>query len=298
MKVVIPMAGKGERFKQYFVPKPLIEVDSRYMIEYIIDCFPIDTEFIFICFEEHLLDTGMKRVLMELRSNAIIVSVKDTKGPAHTASNALEYIGDDEQVFVSYCDFIQIWNYRDFLDNVREKNADGAIMNFIGFHPAFLQETLYAYSKVKDGFVTKIQEKERFSDDKMGDYASTGMFYYRSGKIFKDYIQRLVSNDDLRINGEYYISTSFSMMIEDKLKIMNHEIGEFICLGTPRDYELYRFWSDFFRRYLSSSHKYDIQKKMVFQIDEMVPVAFTASGNEFLYWQNYFDRCLVHPYQK
>ena len=56
MQIVIPMSGFGERFRQagYDVPKPLIEVNGKCIIEYIIDMFPGETDFIFICNREHL----------------------------------------------------------------------------------------------------------------------------------------------------------------------------------------------------------------------------------------------------
>ena len=42
MQIVIPMSGFGERFRSvgYKVPKPLIEVDGKTIIEHIIDMFP------------------------------------------------------------------------------------------------------------------------------------------------------------------------------------------------------------------------------------------------------------------
>jgi len=51
MKVIIPMSGIGNRFLNagYTEPKPLIEVDGSPMIYHVIDLFPGETDFIFIC---------------------------------------------------------------------------------------------------------------------------------------------------------------------------------------------------------------------------------------------------------
>ena len=51
MQIVIPMSGFGERFRRagYTVPKPLIKIDGKPIIEHVIDMFPGETNFIFIC---------------------------------------------------------------------------------------------------------------------------------------------------------------------------------------------------------------------------------------------------------
>ncbi|SVE52845.1 uncharacterized protein METZ01_LOCUS505699, partial [marine metagenome] len=51
MQIVIPMSGFGERFRRagYSVPKPLIEVDGKPIIQYVIEMFPGEENFIFIC---------------------------------------------------------------------------------------------------------------------------------------------------------------------------------------------------------------------------------------------------------
>ena len=42
MQIIIPMSGFGERFRAagYNVPKPLIEVNGKCIIQYIVEMFP------------------------------------------------------------------------------------------------------------------------------------------------------------------------------------------------------------------------------------------------------------------
>ena len=52
MKVVVPMAGFGDRFINagYEEPKPLIKANGKRLIGHIVDMFDIEKdEFIFIC---------------------------------------------------------------------------------------------------------------------------------------------------------------------------------------------------------------------------------------------------------
>ncbi len=248
-KVVIPMAGKSKRFGGFLSPKPLIEIDGKPMIEHVVDYFPRNTKFIFICLDEHLKSTPMKQVLERVAPDGIIISVpeKMLRGPAYTCLAAFEHVDDDEPLFINYCDLIQQWDEKEFLKKIDQKKPDGAIVTFKGFHPASLGDTHYCYLKVnKKGYVTDLKEKQSFTDNRMEEPASTGTYYFASGKLFKKYVKKLVSDDRNAVNGEFYMSLPYLLMLKDKLKILSFDVEKFICLGTPRDYGLYRFWSEFF----------------------------------------------------
>ncbi len=213
-----------------------------------------------MCNEEHLANTNLKNVLLKVEPGCKIVGVSEDmlQGPAYSSTKAFELIDDDEEVIVNYCDFIQSWDYNDFMKEVKEKKPDGAIPSFVGFHSSSLGNTYYAYMKVnKDNYIAEISEKKSFSEDKTKDFASTGTYYFSSGKLFKEYVKKLVSNPDNAVNGEFYMSLPFILMIKDGLKVLNYEVEKFICLGTPRDYELYKFWSEFFLQYAPNFITFD-----------------------------------------
>ena len=58
LNIVIPMAGRGSRFADagYKMPKPLIDIHGRPMIEYVTNNIRPNCEhrFIYICQQEHL----------------------------------------------------------------------------------------------------------------------------------------------------------------------------------------------------------------------------------------------------
>jgi NDP-sugar pyrophosphorylase family protein len=251
MKIIIPMAGHGKRYNDvaFHGPKPLIEIDGRPMIEHVVNNFDPDDEFIFICHKDHLATTRLKKVLSKLAKNYQILALNDEQiagGPVYSASHAFPLIRDDEEVMVNYCDFILEWEYQDFLRTVHSHDAAGVMVSFIGFHPASLGDTNYCYMKVNDqGFITHVQEKQSYSNDRKKDYASTGTYYFRSGKLMKYYFKKLIDKK-IQVNGEAYASLPYILMLEDQLQIKNYQVKKFICLGTPRDYESYKFWSEFF----------------------------------------------------
>ena len=249
MKVIIPMSGIGNRFLNagYTEPKPLIQVDGSPMIYHVIDLFPGETDFIFICNEEHLEKTPMRELLLQKVPDATIVSVpmKGRKGPVHAVSFIFDTLSDDEEVIVSYCDYGTQWRYRDFLKEMRSKEADGGIASYIGFHPHMLGSDNYAFMKHTDLWVTDIQEKKPFTTDKMSEYASNGTYYFRSGALVKKYFQMLMDLD-MNLNGEYYVSLVYKLMVQDSLKVRIFEIQKMLQWGTPNDLEIYKTWSQFF----------------------------------------------------
>jgi len=60
MQIVIPMSGFGERFRKagYTAPKPLIEIDGKPIIAHVIELFPGESDFIFICNQDHLRESS------------------------------------------------------------------------------------------------------------------------------------------------------------------------------------------------------------------------------------------------
>ena len=69
MQIIVPMSGFGERFRRagYALPKPLIEIDGKPIVAHVINMFPGESDFIFICNQEHLNEPAyrMEAILKE-----------------------------------------------------------------------------------------------------------------------------------------------------------------------------------------------------------------------------------------
>jgi len=97
MQIVIPMSGFGERFRAagYVVPKPLIKVDGKPIIQHVVEMFSHEDDFIFICNEDHLLNPEykMEEVLQGITPNSSIISIQSHKlGPVYAVMQALDEI--------------------------------------------------------------------------------------------------------------------------------------------------------------------------------------------------------------
>jgi NDP-sugar pyrophosphorylase family protein len=263
MQIIIPMSGIGKRFVEagYKDPKPLIEVDGIPIIQHVVNLFPNENNISFICNDTHLKTTNMKSILNSFCPEGKIyeVPIEGRQGPVHAVSLIFEHINDDEEVIVSYCDYGTDWDYEDFLKDTRSRNADGAIACYKGFHPHMLGIDNYAFLKEthpESRWMNKIQEKQPFTDNRMEEYASNGTYYFKSGKIMKTYFQKMM-NSKQTVNGEYYVSMAYNLLVDDHLKVSIFEINHMLQWGTPYDLEIYNNWSKYFKHIINHQEDYE-----------------------------------------
>ena len=248
IQLIIPMSGIGKRFIDagYEETKSLIDVDGYPIIKHVVDLFPGVKDVIFICNDIHLKQTNMRKVLNDISPNCRIFEVaNNTKGPINAIHQIFDFIDDNKQTIVSYCDYGTYWNFENFISYVNEKNLDGAIPCYTGFHPHMLGSDNYAFCKENNMELIQIKEKEPFTDNKMNEYASNGTYYFKSGNLLKEYSQKLIDLD-ININGEYYVSLLYNLLVNDGLKVGIFEIENMLQWGTPYDLENYKGWSKYF----------------------------------------------------
>ena len=249
VQVIIPMSGKGQRFIDYgyIDPKPLINIDGMPIIQHVVNMFKGETDFTFIINKTHAKETNMIAILKSIVNNCKIVEIDEHKnGPVYAVSLINNLIDDDKEVIVSYCDYGTEWNYNNFLKENREKNVDGAIPCYKGFHPHMLGSDNYAFVREKDNDILEIKEKQPFTDDKMNEYASNGCYYFKNGAILKKYFNEMLSDSKYRTNGEFYVSMIYNFLVRDGLKVNIFEIQKMLQWGTPYDLEFYKSWSNYF----------------------------------------------------
>ena len=255
MQIIIPMSGYGERFRRagYPIPKPLIEINGRPIIAHVVEMFPGESEFLFICNQDHLDHPGyrMEEIIRGCCPTGRIVGIAPHKlGPVHAVLQVERMIDRERPVLVNYCDFSCYWDWHHFREFVAVTACAGAIPAYEGFHPHSLGSTNYAYLREKEGWVLDIQEKQPFTDDRMQEYASSGCYYFVSGKIMSEAFRAAVDSGR-QVGGEYYVSLAYQHLLAMKLPVAVYPLQHFMQWGTPEDLAEYEGWSDAFRRLLS-----------------------------------------------
>ena len=249
-QIVIPMSGFGERFRRagYTLPKPLIPVDGRPIIGHVIDLFPGETDFIFICNQDHLAhpDYRMAETLRALCPTGRIVPIQAHRlGPVHAVMHAAPLLDPARPVVVNYCDFSCFWDWRHFADFVQASGCDGAIPAYRGFHPHCLGPTSYAYMREQGGWVSEIQEKRAYTDTPMNEFASSGTYYFASAARMLDAFAEM-KRQDLSLNGEFYVSLAYKPLLQQGAAVAVYELQHFLQWGTPEDLREYEHWSHAF----------------------------------------------------
>lgn len=257
MKIIIPMTGYGSRFAAagYKELKPFIRVQGKPIIEWIVSgMYPGETDLLFVCRKEHL-DTinGFREELERIAPHCSIFAIDDwvKKGPVFDVLRASEAIDDHEPCIVNYCDFYMDWDHQAFIKEASERQCDGSVPCYTGFHPHLLiRKNLYASCRVdENNDLIEIREKYSFEADKTKALHSPGVYYFKSGALMKKYCGKLVESG-ITINGEYYMSLPYNFMVEDGLKVwVPANVRSFCQWGTPEDMKDYLFWTDSIRRY-------------------------------------------------
>ncbi len=231
INIVIPMAGRGSRFANagYELPKPLIDVHGRHMIEYVVENVRPNEEhrFIFICLQEHLEKYDLEKKLSEISPGCIIVPVDHvTEGAACTVLLAEQYIDNNNAMMIANSDQYVDIDINDYLNSI--KDYDGLIMTMTADDPKW---SFIKYDENK--FVTLLREKEVISDE-----ATVGIYNYKHGSDFVKYAKLMIEKD-IRVNNEYYVAPVYNEMIEDNKKIVYYNIGSendgMYGLGIPDD---------------------------------------------------------------
>ena len=252
MQIIIPMSGFGERFRRagYTVPKPLIEIDGKPIIAHVIDMFPNEHDFLFICNNDHLAnaDYRMEEIIKKCCPTGRIVGIPLHKmGPIHAVRQVEHLIDPNRPVVVNYCDFTCYWDWHHFKQLVAACKCDGAIPAYKGFHPHTLGSTNYAYMREADGWVLDIQEKQPYTDNRMQEYASSGTYYFATGKIMSDAF-RTIMEQNINIGGEFYVSLAYKPLLAAHRPVAVYPLQHFMQWGTPEDVAEYKGWSTAFRQ--------------------------------------------------
>jgi NDP-sugar pyrophosphorylase family protein len=245
MKIIITLSGNSERFTSKGYPiKSLIDIGGKKVIEYVLEMFPDikDEDFIFAVRSDDLSSSPIESEILKLKNSKIYPVPKNSLGPVYSISTFMDNLPDDEEIIVSYCDLTQLWDFHDFLNFCRDTDSDGCLVTHVGFLPHKLYNKSFAFlSTGKNSKVSYVHEKKPMELVRPDEPASNGIYYFKSGKLLKTYFKKLMDGKHA-VNGEYYVTVPYNLMIEDKLNVTYYNANQYVCLGTPVDVECFKCW--------------------------------------------------------
>lgn len=239
--LLVPMAGTGARFieKGYSLPKPLIKVSGKPMIEWVIGNFDPGyiNNYFFVCRREHEEEYLIGTRLKELIGDNVTVFYVDslTEGAACTTLVAESGIDNDVPLLIVNSDQFVVWDFPSFYSYC-EEGFDGVILTFNA------NEAKWSYAKTdSNGNVIEVAEKRPISEK-----ATVGIYFWKMGSEYVKFAKRMVEKN-IRTNGEFYVCPVYNEAIEDGKVIKTFDIVKenMWGLGTPEDLD--RFLDKFIR---------------------------------------------------
>lgn len=230
------MAGLGTRFKNegFDLPKPIIEVNGKTLIEHSVTSLGIEGRYIFVTrkYDDPKDNELLTKKLKEMSPSSIEVQLdKPTRGAVETCLFAKEFINNEEPLIITNCDQITDWNAEEFQEFIDREDLDGVIVTYTSVNPK------NSFAIVENDKVTKLVEKNPVSD-----IALIGLHHWKKGSDFIKSAEKLLSNFEEIGRPECYISESYNYLIEEGKIIKNFHIAvnQYISLGTPYDLKIYQ----------------------------------------------------------
>lgn len=233
LHVIVPLGGRAVRFQErgYTFPKPLIEIGTRSMIEFVLENLapPPPVRFTFICRKEHLSEFYLGDMLRLLAPDCRVISLEqETAGALCSVLLAIDDLRPDEEVLVANGDQYLSTSLTPFYEKCRLPEIDGCILTFTATHPR------WSFVRVdSDGFVQAVAEKRPISKR-----ATVGLYYFRrAGDLLAGAERMLVKG--LTTGGQFFVAPVYNELLLEGKRIATHHVpdGAMQSLGTPEDLE-------------------------------------------------------------
>jgi NDP-sugar pyrophosphorylase family protein len=223
MNIVTPMAGKGRGFQQqYNLPKPLIEINGKTMIQHAVETCNLDGQHIFVINQDHK-KWGVVEHLKSLVPDCKIVETHGSQtGQATAVLFAESYIDNDDYLFIQNCDHRMSW------DGQYDADIDGWLM---------VQERTgpeWSFAKIDDdGWILETAEKKEISN-----LAQVGLFAWKHGKRYVQYCKEMVTLN-LTVNNEFYVCPVYNQGISDGQRYRTLLCNDYWSFGSPDKVDQY-----------------------------------------------------------
>jgi len=226
MNIIIPLCGKGERFKKkYNNVKPLIKVFEKEIILYILDNIfnsKIEKE-IYIIINKNTNKTNIINLINLKYKNINFIDIEnDTTGSVETVILGLNKINTFKynNLLIVDGDNFYTTNIIDLI-NIKE--------NTIVYFNDIDELKQYFYIQLNDNKVTDIIEKKKISNN-----ANTGLYYFLNINDFLIYGNYIINNN-IKFNNEFYVSVVIKEMLINKIDFYGKSIekNNYVSLGTP-----------------------------------------------------------------
>jgi dTDP-glucose pyrophosphorylase len=234
MTIVIPMAGRGQRFVDagYRVPKMLIEAHGKSLLQWSVDSLPLHLckRLVFIGLAEHEKDFSLSTPIRQWYGGGprldFVFLPEVTGGQAQTVLAARKSIPTEEPLLIFNID--TAFHSSTLVRTLTAPNNDGVLGAFASREPRF------SFAAVDGtGVVTRVTEKEPISE-----HALTGLYHYRRAGDFLAVADDAVKKD-ARVKGEFYVAPLYNSLITEGRRFTLDHCRAHYILGTPAELQAF-----------------------------------------------------------
>lgn len=219
MKVIVPLAGKGTRLLPLTkrVPKPLVKVAGRPVMDYVMDSVAaLDPEEL-IVITGHLKDVVERYIVERYDVKARFVEQKTLDGTAGAIDLARPYVRGP--VLIVFVDTV----FEADLSLIKSVDADGIIW-------AKEVEDYQRFGVIVTdarGYMTRIVEKPSTPVSRL---ANIGLQYVRDSKALFDGIAHVMAQPPGK-GGEYYLTDAFQHMVDHGRRLFTAPVAGWYDCG-------------------------------------------------------------------
>ncbi len=229
---------------------------------------PSTKDYIFVTLKEHLESYNLQKILKQDYPDAKIISIDEvTEGQAITCSLGLINVDLDSSLLIAATDNGMIYSKQEYQELVENEDVDAIIFTFRGHVSSKNNPEMYGWVNVDDrNNAVGVSVKAAISEKPFNDHAIVGTFWFKKVKYFNRALERLIDKN-IRVNNEYYVDSLMGELINMNLNVKVFEVDDYICWGTPDDYETFVYWQSFFHK--SSWHPYNLEGDITVGEDEL-----------------------------
>jgi len=219
MKLIVPLAGKGTRLLPLTkrVPKPLVRVAGRPVMDYVMDAVKgLDVDEL-IVITGHLKDVVERYIVERYDVKATFVEQKTLDGTAGAINLARPYV--DSPVLIIFVDTV----FEADLSLINRVDADGIIW-------AKEVEDYQRFGVIvtdAGGYMTRIVEKPSTPVSRL---ANIGLQYIKDWKMLFDGIAHVLKQPPGK-GGEYYLTDAFQYMVDRGRRLLTAPVAGWYDCG-------------------------------------------------------------------
>jgi len=219
MKVIVPLAGKGTRLLPLTrrVPKPLVHVAGRPVMDYVMDTVAgFDVEEL-IVITGHLKEDVERYITTHYQVPARFVEQRRLDGTAGAINLARPWV--DGPVMIIFVDTL----FDADLGLIRTSEADGILW-------AKEVEDYQRFGVIvtdQQGYMTRIVEKP---DTPVSRLANIGLYYIKDWRTLFDGIAQVLGRAAGK-GGEFYLTDAFQYMVDQGRRLLVANVGGWYDCG-------------------------------------------------------------------